>query len=78
VGKQLGAIVPPIGERAIAFTGMVPRRFQAIGDTTEHDGFGYHGLSHAWFSFHKIDKRSRYSRHGESWYVTSDNFFITS
>jgi hypothetical protein len=23
VGKQLGAIMPPIGERAIAFTGMV-------------------------------------------------------
>jgi hypothetical protein len=51
VGKNLGAIMPPIGERAIAFTGIVPRRFQAIGDTTEHDGFGYHGLSHAWFSF---------------------------
>jgi len=40
--------MPPIGERAIAFTGIVPRRFQAIGDTTEHDGFGYHGLSRAW------------------------------
>jgi hypothetical protein len=51
VGKQLGAIMPPIGERAIAFTGMVPRRFQAIGDTTEHDRFGYHGSSHVWFSF---------------------------
>jgi hypothetical protein len=51
VGKQLGAIMPPIGEWAIAVTGMVPRRFQAIGDTTEHDGFGYHDLSHVWFSF---------------------------
>jgi hypothetical protein len=30
---------------------MVPRRFEAIGDTTEHDGFGYHDLSHVWFSF---------------------------
>jgi hypothetical protein len=51
VGKQLGAIMPPIGEWAIAFTGMVPRRFQAIGDTTEHDRFGYHDPSHVWFSF---------------------------
>jgi hypothetical protein len=51
VGKQLGAIMPPIGEWAIAVTGMVPRRFQAIGDTTEHDRFGYHDLSHVWFSF---------------------------
>jgi hypothetical protein len=40
--------MPPIGERAIAFAGIVPRRFQAIGDTTEHDGFDYHGLSRAW------------------------------
>jgi hypothetical protein len=46
VGKHLGAVLPPIGERAIVFTGIVPRRFQATGDTTEHDGFGYHGLSH--------------------------------
>jgi len=36
--------MPPIGERAIAFTGIVPRRFQAICDTTEHD-FRRHGLS---------------------------------
>jgi hypothetical protein len=43
VGKHLGAIIPPISERAIAFTGMVPGRFKAIGDTAEHDGFGYHG-----------------------------------
>jgi hypothetical protein len=47
VGKHLGAIMPPIGKRTITFTGIVPRRFHAIGDTTEHDGFGYHGLSHA-------------------------------
>jgi hypothetical protein len=26
----------------------------------------------------KIDKRSRYSPHGESWCVTSDNFLITN
>ena len=26
----------------------------------------------------EIDKRPRYSRCGESWCVTSDNFFITS
>jgi hypothetical protein len=26
----------------------------------------------------KIDKWSRYSRSGESWRVTSDNFFVTS
>jgi hypothetical protein len=39
--------MPPIGEWVIAFAGIVPRRFQAIGDTTEHDGFGYHGLSRA-------------------------------
>ena len=26
----------------------------------------------------KIDKPSRYSRRGESWYVNSDNFFITN
>jgi hypothetical protein len=26
----------------------------------------------------EIDKRPRYSRRGESWCVTSDNFFITS
>jgi hypothetical protein len=51
VGKRLGAIMPPIGERAISFAGIIPRRFQAIGDTTEHSGFGYHGLSHARFSF---------------------------
>jgi hypothetical protein len=50
VGKYLGAIVPPIGERAIAFAGIVPRSFQAVGDATEHDGFGYHGQSQAWFS----------------------------
>ena len=43
MGKHLGAIIPPIGERAIAFTCIVPGRFKAIVDTTEHDGFGYHG-----------------------------------
>ena len=43
VGKHLGAIIPPIGERAIAFTCIVPGRFKATVDTTEHDGFGYHG-----------------------------------
>ena len=48
MGKHLSAIMPPIGKRAIAFAGIVPGRFQAIGDTTEHDGFGYHGLSRAW------------------------------
>jgi hypothetical protein len=36
-GKHLGTIMPPVGERAIAFSGVVPRRFQAVGDTTEHD-----------------------------------------
>jgi hypothetical protein len=45
VGKRLGAIMPPIGEWAISFTGIIQRRFQTIGDTTEHDGFGYHGVS---------------------------------
>jgi hypothetical protein len=50
VGKRFGAIVPPISERAIAFTGMVPRSFQAVGNATEHDGFGYHGWSQASFS----------------------------
>jgi hypothetical protein len=40
--------MPPIDEWVIAFAGIVPRRFQAIGDTTEHDGYGYHGLSRAW------------------------------
>jgi len=43
VGKKLGAIIPPIGERAIAFTCIVPGRFKATVDTTEHNGFGYHG-----------------------------------
>ena len=43
MGKQLGAITPPIGELAIAFTCIAPRRFKATVDTTEHDGFGYHG-----------------------------------
>jgi hypothetical protein len=43
VGKHLGAIIPPIGERPIAFTCIVPGRFKATVDTTEHDGFGYHG-----------------------------------
>ena len=40
VGKHLGAIIPPIGERAIAFTCIVPGRFKATVDTTEHNGFG--------------------------------------
>ena len=43
MGKKLGAIIPPIGERAIAFTCIVPGRFKATVDTTEHNGFGYHG-----------------------------------
>ena len=43
MGKHLGAIIPPIGERAIAFTCIVPGRFKATVDTAEHDGFGYHG-----------------------------------
>src|SRR5215472_8339553 len=43
VGKHLGAIIPPIGERAIAFTCIVPGRFKTTVDTTEHDGFGQHG-----------------------------------
>jgi hypothetical protein len=43
VGKHLGAIIPPIGERTIALTCIVPGRFKATVDTTEHDGFGYHG-----------------------------------
>jgi hypothetical protein len=35
--------MPPIGERAIALTCIVAGRFKAIVDTTERDGFGYHG-----------------------------------
>jgi hypothetical protein len=42
VGKHLGAIIPPISERAIAFTCKVPGRFKAIVDTTEDDSFRYH------------------------------------
>jgi hypothetical protein len=43
VGKHLGTVIPPIGERAIALTCIVPGRFKAIGDTADQDGFGYHG-----------------------------------
>jgi hypothetical protein len=51
VGEHLGAIMPPIGERAIAFIGIVPRGFQTIGDTTEHDGFADHHAHRA--QYHK-------------------------
>jgi hypothetical protein len=44
VGKRLGAAMPPIGQREISLIGIVTRRFQAIGDATKHDVFGYHGV----------------------------------
>jgi hypothetical protein len=37
VGKHVGAIMPPIGEWAIALTCIVAGRFKAIVDTTERD-----------------------------------------
>jgi hypothetical protein len=46
--------MPPIGELAIAFTGVVLRRFQAVGDTTEHDRFGYHGLPQVLVLFFRV------------------------